>query len=177
VTAAALSARDRQIAPRWIRVSRCRARTQTGPVPQGRAHEEKARDALRGWATLPRCQSAKWRRNGNGPECSFCEKGLSGPFSSRERTRTSDPVINSHLLYQLSYAGIFRVTQNNHVARSGQPGEASAAGTSSSSATGAARPTASPCPTERVRTSWSAARALPLQRRLRRIRARRALSG
>ena len=25
--------------------------------------------------------------------------------SSRERTRTSDPVINSHLLYQLSYAG------------------------------------------------------------------------
>jgi hypothetical protein len=33
-------------------------------------------------------------------------EGNPGSFSSRERTRTSDPVINSHLLYQLSYAGL-----------------------------------------------------------------------
>jgi hypothetical protein len=30
--------------------------------------------------------------------------------SSRDRTRTCDPVINSHLLYQLSYAGMDRET-------------------------------------------------------------------
>jgi predicted metal-binding protein len=35
--------------------------------------------------------------------------------SSRERTRTSDPVINSHLLYQLSYAGMYQPTKINPV--------------------------------------------------------------
>jgi hypothetical protein len=43
----------------------------------------------------------KWRR----PRVPLRRNRNSGPFSSRERTRTSDPVINSHLLYQLSYAG------------------------------------------------------------------------
>ena len=32
--------------------------------------------------------------------------GTALPESSRDRIRTCDPVINSHLLYQLSYAGI-----------------------------------------------------------------------
>jgi hypothetical protein len=40
------------------------------------------------------------------PENPFCQKDFPRPYSSRERTRTSDPVINSHLLYQLSYAGL-----------------------------------------------------------------------
>jgi hypothetical protein len=35
--------------------------------------------------------------------------------SSRERTRTSDPVINSHLLYQLSYAGMYQPIKINPV--------------------------------------------------------------
>jgi hypothetical protein len=44
-------------------------------------------------------------RNANGP------RDLLGPlvsdldFSSGGRTRTADPVVNSHLLYRLSYAG------------------------------------------------------------------------
>ncbi len=37
----------------------------------------------------------------------FSQVGQGIPLpSSRGRTRTCDPVVNSHLLYQLSYAGI-----------------------------------------------------------------------
>ena len=35
-----------------------------------------------------------------------CPKKIHAVLSSRGGTRTPDPVINSHLLYQLSYSGL-----------------------------------------------------------------------
>ena len=40
-----------------------------------------------------------------GPECKKPRNNVPGFFGSGSRTRTCDPMINSHLLYQLSYAG------------------------------------------------------------------------
>jgi hypothetical protein len=43
---------------------------------------------------------------------------LVGPLSSSgRRTRTADPVVNSHLLYRLSYAGLFSFLHRNAVRR------------------------------------------------------------
>lgn len=42
----------------------------------------------------------------NGRRNPLSLKGFRRPFSSRGRTRTYDPTINSRLLYQLSYAGM-----------------------------------------------------------------------
>jgi hypothetical protein len=62
--------------------------------------------------TLPpgKCSEESQQKR-NDPGSALRNKGNPGSFSSRERTRTSDPVINSHLLYQLSYAGMFTSLQ------------------------------------------------------------------
>jgi hypothetical protein len=42
---------------------------------------------------------------------------LAWHWSSRGGTRTPDPVINSHLLYQLSYSGLSERTKTSEAAR------------------------------------------------------------
>ncbi len=44
-------------------------------------------------------------RHAKRPLNSRCDRDFRGRFNSRGRTRTCDPLINSQLLYQLSYTG------------------------------------------------------------------------
>src|SRR5690606_29272342 len=70
----------------------------------------------------PRHTPGTQRHRKGPPERTQTARKVASLRSSRERTRTSDPVINSHLLYQLSYAGILEPQNIATKGGDGQPG-------------------------------------------------------
>ena len=67
-----------------------------------------------------RWRSLRWKRT----ESNRAWLRQAPEIGSPERTRTSDPVINSHLLYRLSYRGMekFRVPACSRACRPGRQG-------------------------------------------------------
>ncbi len=65
-------------------------------------------DAMRGVGTAVGTAPPKGGLDARTPHRGYRDEASVVGRGSRDRTRTCDPVINSHLLYQLSYAGIER---------------------------------------------------------------------